>query len=517
MAEVIVINPITPEESHKKRVCSYARVSSNSADQLNSFISQVNYYTKLIGENEEWEFVDIYADEGLTGLRTDKREEFQRMLKDCRKGKIDRILTKSISRFSRNTRDCLESIRELKALGVSVMFEKENIDTETISNEMMLTFFSNSAQEESMSISGNMRWSYRHRMKSGRFITCKAPYGYRLENGVLRINEQEAEIIRSIFTSYLNGKSILEIADEMAEKGLVTRDGKIHWHYSSISYILKNERYTGNALLQKKCSTDNLPFQKVRNKGQKDQYYLHNSHEAIIDKELFDRVQKLTADRNICITTPPNQYALSKKIFCGECGSAFKRRVCNGKTYWVCSRHNKSKEYCSIGQIPETEIYQSFIRMYNKLKQNSKKILNPLLDQLQELKNRRNLNNVRIVEINQEIAELTEQNLTLNRLKSKGFIDSDFLIEQSNDINRKIAKLRSMRHRLIESDEDDNTIRDTQNLIEIIDDGISRMTGFDEPLFECIVDRIIVESKEKLKIVLINDLQLTEKIEKASR
>lgn len=517
MAEVIVINPIVPEESHKKRVCAYARVSSDSADQLNSFTAQVNYYTKLISENEEWEFVDIYADEGLTGLRTDKREEFLRMIKDCRKGRIDRILTKSISRFSRNTRDCLESSRELKTLDVSIMFEKENIDTGKISNEMMLTFFSNNAQEESMSISGNMRWSYQYRMKSGRFITCKAPYGYRLENGTLRINEQEAEIIRNIFTSYLNGRSKLEIADEMTNKGLVTRDGKTKWQYSSISNILKNERYTGDALLQKKCSTDNLPFQKVRNKGQKDQYFLHNSHEAIIDKKLFDQVQKLNADRTICSMTPPSQYALSKKMYCGECGSAFSRKVNNGKTYWVCSKHNKSKEYCGVRQIPEAEIYKAFIRMYNKLKLNSKKILNPILDQLQALKSRRNLNNVRIVEINKEIAELTEQNLTLNRLKSKGYIDSDFFIEQSNDINRKISKIRSVKRRLINTDEDDNTIRNTQNLIEIIEDETPRMINFDELFFDSIVDRIITESQEKLKFVLINGLHLIEKIEKTSR
>lgn len=178
-SQVIVIDPIVQVRSSKLRTAAYARVSSDSDDQLNSFAAQVSYYTALIRENEEWEFVDIYADEGITGLRMDKRDDFMRMIRDCRKGKIDRILTKSISRFSRNTRECLQIIRELKAIGVTIHFEKEHIDTAEITDEMLLTFFSGNAQQESMTISTNMHWSYQHRMKSGRFITCKAPFGYR--------------------------------------------------------------------------------------------------------------------------------------------------------------------------------------------------------------------------------------------------------------------------------------------------------------------------------------------------
>lgn len=222
--QVIVIDPTIQVKSGKLRTAAYARVSSDSDDQLNSFTAQVDHYTTLIGENEDWELVDIYADEGITGLRMDKRDDFQRLLRDCRKGKIDRILTKSISRFSRNTRECLQTIRELKSMGVTIYFEKENIDTGKISNEMLLTFFSGNAQQESVAISGSMRWSYQKRMKKGEFITCKAPFGYRLVEGTLQIHEQEAEIVLYVFHSYLNGKSKEEIADELTSRGIPTRD-----------------------------------------------------------------------------------------------------------------------------------------------------------------------------------------------------------------------------------------------------------------------------------------------------
>lgn len=191
MAEIIEISPIQKSDNRKKRVCAYARVSSDSDDQLNSFSVQVEYYTDFISQNPAWEFADIYADEGLTGLRADKRGEFQRMLRDCRKGKIDRILTKSVSRFARNTKECLEAIRELKSLGVSVLFEKENIDTAELSSEMMLAFYSHSAQEESLSISGNMRWSYRQRMESGEFLCTKPPTVMHLEMGHWRLTSRK--------------------------------------------------------------------------------------------------------------------------------------------------------------------------------------------------------------------------------------------------------------------------------------------------------------------------------------
>lgn len=515
--QVIVIDPIMQVRSNKLRTAAYARASSDSDDQLNSFAAQVSYYTALISENEEWEFVDIYADEGITGLRMDKRNDFMRMIRDCRKDKIDRILTKSISRFSRNTRECLQIIRELKVIGVTIYFEKEHLDTAEITDEMLLTFFSGNAQQESMTISTNMRWSYQHRMEKGKFITCKAPFGYRLVDGTLRIDEQEAEIVRYIFDSYLSGRSKDEIAAELTARGLTTRDGKTKWRYNSIDYILKNERYIGDALLQKRYTTDVLPFQKKRNNGEKDKYYIKYSHPAIITRAIFERAQELNQSRILPSMSKRSAYPLSKRIYCGECGSAFKRKICGGKTYWVCHNRNNNKANCPVPQIPEPEIYKAFFRMYHKLKLNYDTILSPMLDQLQALKRHRNLSNLQVVELNRQIAELTERNQVLNGLKSKGIIDSALFISQTDELGRKIHSLKAEKNRLMEKDEDDSTITDTKNLIELLEDGPEHLSRFDETLFDSLVERVTAESGERLKFRLINGLELAETIERTVR
>ena len=515
--QVIVIEPTIQVKSGKLRIAAYARVSSDSDDQLNSFTAQVDYYTTLIEENEDWELVDIYADEGITGLRMDKRDDFQRLLRDCRRGKIDRILTKSISRFSRNTRECLQTIRELKSIGVTIYFEKENIDTGKISNEMLLTFFSGSAQQESVAISDSMRWSYQKRMKKGEFITCKAPFGYRLTEGTLQICEQEVEIVRYVFHSYLNGKSKEELADELTAQGIPTRDGKDRWQYSTVDYMLKNERYMGDALIQKRYTTDTVPFQKKRNKGERDKYYLKYSHPPIVSSRIYERVQELNRSRSIPGMSQRSIYPLSKRIRCGECGALFKRKVCGGKTYWVCRNHNRSKDNCPIIQIPELEIYEASLRLYHKLKQNYEQILSPMINQLQELKRHRNLSNLQVAELNRQIAELTERNHVLNGLKSKGIIDSALFISQTGELNRKIRTLKAEKNKLMEKDEDDSVITETKSLMEILEDGPEQLEAFDEGLFDSILEIITAESEERLKFKLANGLELAEPIERTVR
>ena len=518
MTEVIVISPITVEDNQKKRVCAYARVSSDLEDQQNSFAAQVDYYTTLIGENQDFEFIDIYADEGITGTSVDKRDDFLRMMKDCRKEKIDRILTKSVSRFARNVTDCLEHIRELRSLGVTVKFEKENIDTASMTDEMLLTIMSSIAQEESMSISSNMRWYYKHRMESGRFITCSRPYGYRLENGALIIDDAESEIVRHIFHSYLSGKGTLEIAKELSQRCIPKKDGKTTWYHTTVDQILKSEKYIGDALLQKSYTTDTLPFKKMRNNGQKDQYYIKNSHSPIISKEDFERVKALFEIRGSKYASKQlaQQYPFSRKIECGECGSTFKRTVGNEKIYWVCYNHFRDSKNCTVKQVPESELHTAFVRMYNKLKQNSDSILLPILKGLQEFQNKSNKSNIKIMEINKEIAELANQNLVLKDITSKGYLDSDIFMQQSNEINSKIAKLRRAKQMLMNVDEDDDTIQNTQTIINIVETG-QEIIQFNPDTFDSIVDKIIVESQEQIKFKLINGLQLSEKISKIVR
>lgn len=229
MPRVITIPTASQEKTKKLRIAAYARVSSNSDDQRHSFAAQTARYTELIRQNPEWELVDIYADKGITGTSAEKRDDFQRMLADCRRGRIDKILVKSSSRFARNTKESLEVVRELKALGIGICFEEENIDTSELSGELLTAIFAMLSQKESEAISKRMRWSYQMRMKAGKFITCKAPLGYDLVNGKLQINESEAEVVQYIFKQYLSGQSLENIARQLTQYGIPTRDGGPCW------------------------------------------------------------------------------------------------------------------------------------------------------------------------------------------------------------------------------------------------------------------------------------------------
>ena len=241
MSKNVTIIPPSEDRPAILRVAAYCRVSTDSDDQATSYASQIRSYTELISQHEGWELVDIYADEAVSGTKTDKREDFNRLLADCRKGKIDRVLVKSISRFSRNTKDCLAALRELMRLGVTVQFEKENIDTGTLTTELMVSVSGSLAQQESISISQNSHQSYRRRMERGEFITTKAPYGYRLVNRRdLEIVPEEAEIIRWVFDAYLGGKSAKDIANELIRRGIRDRKGNVHWTTREIYYWLSN-------------------------------------------------------------------------------------------------------------------------------------------------------------------------------------------------------------------------------------------------------------------------------------
>lgn len=516
--KIIVIDPRQPE-ARKLRVAAYARVSSDSADQLNSYISQVKYYTGLIQENEAWDYVDIYADEGLTGLSADKREDFQRMLSDCRKGKIDRILVKSVSRFSRNTTDCIRTVHELQKLGVTIFFEKENIDTANLSSEFFLSFHGTRAQRESTSISGNMRYGCRMRMKNGTFIPSSTPYGYILKDRELTIEPTQAEVVKRIFESYLTGMGMASIADELNAAAIPRKYGRSRWYHTTIFYILTNIAYVGDAIWQKSYTTDTLPFKKMINHGEKDRYYVSDSHDRIIDRKDFDTVQDLLAVRKTTYRSgqEPGQYLLGKKVFCGECGTLFRRKVCSDKIYWVCRRHNAKKAECSVPQIPESELYEAFIRLYNKFRNNRNSILAPMLEQLRAVTDRRYRSNNKMCELNKEIAELSEQILILNRLKSKGYIESALYFTQVQEINHKIKTLRSVKRKIMESDEADSVIEATEQLLDLLDDSPEWLDEMDAELFEDMVERITVESPERIKIRLCNGLELAETIKRTVR
>lgn len=516
--EIIVIDPTVQEKSAlKQRVAAYARVSSDSDDQLNSFAAQIGHYTDLFSSHKEWEMVDIYTDESITGTRADTRPDFQRMLRDCRKGKINRILTKSLSRFSRNTKDCLETLRELSTLGITVFFEKENIDTADMPSELIVTLFSSGAQEESYSISGNMRWACKRRMQNGTYVPSP-PYGYVIENKKLTIEPIQAEIVRRIFADYLCGKGMLVIAKELNAQGVPCKHSSAQWRKDSVAYILKSERYIGDSLFQKSYTTTTLPFTKVLNRGEKDRYYIKNSHPAIISREDYDSVQQLLTTRKAKHSSDNRQqYSLAGKIKCGNCESLFKRKECKGDAYWSCYKHYYDKDDCPITQIPEREFYNAFVVLYNKLKCNYSQILTPMLEQLQTMRANRNQSNLQIVEINKEMANLTEQNHVLSGLKSKGYIDSALFISQTGELSRKIAQLRADKNKLMDSGDEDSMIVNTQNLIELLENAPDYLDEFEPQIFEGMVAKIIVASNSEIRFCLTNSLELAETIERTVR
>lgn len=280
MAEVTVINQGLMNGRALQRVAAYCRVSSNTADQHNSYARQIRVYTDMIKRNPNWEMVEIFADEGISGLSADKRPEFLRMVRMCELHKIDRIITKSVSRFARNVKEALEYVRKLKILGVGVQFEKEGIYTLSMGDEMLLNTFAAIAEEESVEISIRLRNANKKRMADGDFVDGNAPYGFRLRNRKLVAHEPEAGVVRKVFSNYISGCSAREIAQMLNAEGTPSR-GKTKWTACAIRYMLKNEKYKGDFLCQKTYHTDVLPFKQKRNRGEEEQYYIEGSHKVL--------------------------------------------------------------------------------------------------------------------------------------------------------------------------------------------------------------------------------------------
>lgn len=507
---VITIQAATYQRNIRLRVAAYTRVSSDSKDQLNSFAAQNQYYTTLISKRSDWQMIDIYADEGITGTSTEKRDQFRRMMNDCRRGLIDCIVVKSISRFARNAKDCLEAIRELKSLGINVHFEREGIDTANVSSELITAIYAACAQKESESISGNMLWSYRHRMERGKFNTCKAPFGYRLEDGTLCINETEAEVVRLIFDLYLNGKGRSEIADTLRQLNAPTRSDVREWKPSTVYYILNNERYAGNARLGKFITTESFPHKKIHNHGEREQFYIRNSHPAILPPEVFERAQELSQKR-LGSGHPGTaaEHPFRKKIFCGRCRSPFKRRMVRGKEYWVCYKHFENKQDCPTKPIPTSELEGAFCRLYYKLSTNREVILGQMISQFQTAASQRMLWSPDVVSLNKQISDLSRQNQTLTQLKQQGLVDPDIFIHKSNELARRIQQLKLEKERLTGTEDD--LLPKTKELMELLDAASAFLECFDPYLFDVLVDHIVAE-QDALHFYLKNGLQLSERL-----
>ena len=367
-----------PNQTKKRRVAAYARVSTLDEEQLNSYENQITYYTNYIKSHPDWEFVEVYSDEGISGLNTKRRLGFKRMIRDARNGKIDLIITKSISRFARNTVDSLSITRYLKNMGVEVYFEKENIHTFDPKGEFLLSILSSIAQEESRSISANVTWGMRKNMQNGKVSMAYSNFlGYRKgADGRPEVDPEEARIIRQIYSLYLEGKTLREICRILIRNKVRTPSGKLKWSTHVVSSILRNEKYTGNALLQKSYTSDFINKKLVKNDGTIPQYYVENSHPAIIAQETFDLVQEEYAKRNKKEAKDSggrhNHSVFDKKLYCGDCGSIFGVRhwqtTTKGVVYvWRCYGRNKANCSCKTPIIRDEDLRGIFIKTLNQL------------------------------------------------------------------------------------------------------------------------------------------------------
>ena len=363
MRKINIIEPKVPQMPSRKMVAAYARVSMESERLQHSLSAQVSYYSSLIQQNPAWEYAGVYADDGITGTKTNDRTEFNRMIADCEAGKIDIILTKSISRFARNTVDLLNAVRHLKDLGISVQFEKEHIDSLSEDGELMLTLLASFAQEEVRSLSDNVKWGTRKRFEKGIPNGRFQIYGYRWDGDHLVVEPEEAKIVKLIYDNFLNGLSAESTEKQLEEMGVKSYKGQ-HFGNTSIRQILGNITYTGNLLFQKEYTVDPISKKSRKNQGELPQYWVENTHEAIIPMEVYQAVQEEKARRRelgVFANWSINTSCFTSKIKCGRCGKSYQRSNRKGRkdpdanyTVWICGTRRKTgNAQCQNKDIPE--------------------------------------------------------------------------------------------------------------------------------------------------------------------
>jgi len=441
------------EKVKKLRVAAYCRVSTETEEQNSSYEVQVAHYTDFIKKNAEWEFAGIFADDGISGTNTKKREEFNRMIDECMEGNIDLVITKSISRFARNTLDCLKYIRQLKDKNISVFFEKENINTMDTKGEVLLTIMASLAQQESQSLSQNVKLGLQYRYQQGKVqVNHNRFMGYtKDEEGNLIIVPEEADIIKRIYREYLEGKSLAGIGRDLEKDGILTAAGKPKWRPETIKKILMNEKYIGDALLQKTFTVDFLTKKRVKNEGHVPQYYVENSHEAIIPKELFLQAQEELHRRNNIYTGADknkrlysSKYALSTITFCGDCGDIYRRVYWNirgrKEFVWRCvTRIEQGPETCKNRTVKEGDLYDAVMTAINRLLAGGDNMIRTLEENIHAVIG--DTTEYKISEIN---ALLEEKQKEVISLANKGK-DYDFLADE-------IDRLREKRQSLLVED-----------------------------------------------------------------
>ena len=501
----------------KLRVAAYCRVSTEEEEQQGSFEIQKLYYTEKINSTPEWEVAGIYADDGISGVHTKKRDGFNQMIQDCKKRKIDLILTKSISRFARNTLDSIQYVRMLKQMGIAVVFEKENINTATMNSEMILTVLSAFAQAESESISQNVARGKRMGYKHGKFAF---PYGriigYRKgADGKPEIIPEQAEVIRLIFNSYLQGDSLQSIKTKLETAGALTARGNTEWSAQSIQRILQNEKYCGDVLLQKTFTEDVLTGVHKKNTGQLPQYYIENYHEGIVSKQIFREVQAEIARRNS--KSAANQrkrrrgrynskYALTERLVCGDCGSPYKRVTWNihgrKQIIWRCvNRIEYGTKFCgSSPSIPEEKLHRAILKAVQDLAANfTDEVaaqINGILHSIQTGESIKPNLQEQLEQTQQEFDRLLEMSLDFDE-------DTPFLDNRLKKLNNKI---KSLKKAIEESAARQEKARQPEMLLSAKD---LQILEYDDALTARIIEKITVRSRNEIEIRFTGDYKKT--------
>ncbi len=510
---------ITTGISAKKRVAAYARVSTDTEEQLSSYEAQVDHYTKHIHSNPAWDFINVYADEGISATSTKKRNGFNKMIADALSGKIDLIITKSVSRFARNTVDTLTTVRQLKEKGVEVFFEKENIYTMDSKGELLITIMSSLAQEESRSISENVTWGHRKRFADGKLML---PYGRFLgyekgEDGLPQIVEKEAVVVRLIYKLFLEGKTPTGIARHLTAEGILTPSGKDIWQSSTVENILKNEKFKGDALLQKTFTIDFLTKKKKANEGEIPQYYVENSHPAIIMPEVYDMVQQEFIKRKNVIGYKTGGSCFSGRIICGECGSFYGSKVWHStsiyrRTIWQCNHKFKNDKKCQIPHLYEEDIKKSFVEVFNSLIKNKAEILQNYKAIIAALTDTSKLDNesAKLQSESKVVAEMLRKCVEENANTAIDQVEYNMryrdLAEHQEAIKNKLIEINNKHQERNAKRENIDTF------IQMLENSDTLLTEFDEELWNSTLDVVTIHSEHEIAFTFKDGMKVNSKI-----
>ena len=518
------------DKYHQLRVAAYCRVSTELEEQQNSYQVQIAYYTDLINKKKEWTLAGIFADEGIAGTQTKKRTEFNRMIRMCRNKKIDLVITKSISRFARNTVDCLEYVRQLKDLGIGVIFEKENINTLTMTSEFMIALYGSFAQAESESISKNVSWGKEKAYREGKVqFQYKHLLGYKKgADGKPEIIPEEAETVKLIYTMFLDGHSMKNIALILHVKGIHTKTGSTEWRTNTITRILQNEKYVGDALLQKTFTSDCITHKVVKNHGERPMYLVTNHHDPIIDRDTYNRVQQELARRNskrkISDKTVTEQgkysskYALSELLICGHCGTPYRRTTwaARGKKQivWRClSRLEHGKKYCPDSPtIKEEQLHRGILRAINNYyscRNDIVRILKANIGSVLECQGQEE-----ILSVEKRLKEIDQARTDLVNLIASGGCDEDKL---DSEFAKLYAEEQGLSERLTMLKSQNKTSEETQAKLDKIMDMIEHekfeLETFDNVLIRKLIECVKILSKTEILVIFKGGYEVRTEIE----